>query len=575
MQNNSQPGPGTTGWFQGNSTVFNAQSGDASSYIATNFNNGTGVSTLSNWLLSPVVTLGSSAGLSFWTRTVNAPMFPDRLQVRWSANGASTNVGTTATDVGDFTTLLLDINPTYNTNGYPNVWTEYFIPLNMSPPVTGRLAFRYFVENGGPNGANSDYIGIDSVVIGPGCGGFVPTPTPSVTPSPTPTNTPFPTPFPEPVADFVVSAPVKWQVNTPLSFGVSARDIFGHAAPHYSGTVHFTSSDPAAHLPADSTLVQGMGVFVATLNTAGSQTITATDTVDPSITGTSLPINVMGPTPSPTATPTLTATPTPAPTPPTRALNLSTRLNVQPGDQAGIGGFIVTGTAPKQLLFRGIGPSLLGGGVSDILADPTLDLRDANGLQLMANNNWRDTQETEIEATGIAPTNDQEAAMLATLAPGSYTVILRDAEATGGIGLVEIYDLDQNPTAKLANLSTRAFVSTGNNVVIAGFILEGNGSDTVALRGIGPSLTGVAVPNALADPVLDLRDSNGSLVLGNNDWQDDPTQAAQLTGAGLAPTNALESGIMSNLSPGPYTAILTGRNGVMGVGLVEIYDLGE
>ncbi len=119
MQNNSQPGPGTTGWFQGNSDVFPAQSGAATSYIGTNFNNGTGTSTLSNWLLTPPVTLQNGTVLTFWTRTVPTPAFPDRLQVRMSTNGASVNVGTTATDVGDFTTVLLDINPTYTTSGYP------------------------------------------------------------------------------------------------------------------------------------------------------------------------------------------------------------------------------------------------------------------------------------------------------------------------------------------------------------------------------------------------------------------------------------------------------------------------
>ena len=190
MQNNSQPGPGTTNWFQGNSTVFPAQSGASTSYIGTNFNNGTGTSTLSNWLLTPPLTLQNGVVLTFWTRTVDTPTFPDRLQVRMSTNGASTNVGATATSVGDFTTLLLDINPTYTTTGYPNVWTQFTVTLSgIASPTTGRLALRYFVENGGPSGVNSDYIGIDTLSVTGGCG---PTPTPG-TPTPTPT-TPPPTP---------------------------------------------------------------------------------------------------------------------------------------------------------------------------------------------------------------------------------------------------------------------------------------------------------------------------------------------------------------------------------------------
>ena len=194
MQNNSQPGPGLTGWFQGNTAVFHAQGGAPTSYIGTNFNNGTGTSTLSNWLLTPPLTLQNGVVLSFWTRTVDTPTFPDRLQVRMSTNGASTNVGSTATSVGDFTTLLLDINPTYTTSGYPNVWTQFTVTLSgIASPTSGRLALRYFVENGGPSGVNSDFIGIDTLTITGSCG---PTPTPCVgcTPTPPPTASPSPTP---------------------------------------------------------------------------------------------------------------------------------------------------------------------------------------------------------------------------------------------------------------------------------------------------------------------------------------------------------------------------------------------
>ena len=163
MQNNSQPGPGTTGWFQGNSLTFPSQSGAPNSYIAANFQSGTGVSTLSNWLLTPPVNLQNGAQLTFWTRTTTGT-FPDRLQVRMSTNGTSTNVGGTALSVGDFTTLLLDINPTYTLTDYPTAWTQFVVTLSgLGSPAKGRLAFRYFVENGGPSGTNSTYIG-----IGPG-----------------------------------------------------------------------------------------------------------------------------------------------------------------------------------------------------------------------------------------------------------------------------------------------------------------------------------------------------------------------------------------------------------------------
>ena len=188
MQTNHSTTIGTTGWFQGNSAVFPAQGGAATSYIGANFNNTTNADTISNWLLTPPLTLQNGAVLTFWTRTVDAPAFPDRLQVRMSTNGASTNVGTTATDVGDFTTLLLDINPTYTLTGYPNVWTQFTVTVSgVASPTTGRLALRYFVENGGPSGANSDYIGIDTLQTGD-CGDPSPTPTPTPgTPTPTPT----------------------------------------------------------------------------------------------------------------------------------------------------------------------------------------------------------------------------------------------------------------------------------------------------------------------------------------------------------------------------------------------------
>ena len=189
MRNNSSP-VGSTGWFQGNSTMFPSQTGAGDSYIGANFNNTTGTNTISNWLLTPPVNLQNGAQFSFWTRTTTPgpTVFPDRLQVRMSTNGTSQNVGTLATDVGDFSTLLLDINPTYTTTGYPSVWTNFVVTLSgLDSPVTGRVAFRYFVENGGPTGANSDYIGIDTAIYD--CNGNLPTPSPTASATPTATAT--------------------------------------------------------------------------------------------------------------------------------------------------------------------------------------------------------------------------------------------------------------------------------------------------------------------------------------------------------------------------------------------------
>jgi hypothetical protein len=252
-------------------------------------------------------------------------------------------------------------------------------------------------------------------------------------------------------------------------------------------------------------------------------------------------------------------------------------MRVQPGDNVGIGGFIITGTASKHVLLRAIGPSLAGFSVPDALGDPVMALHGPGAFVTVTDDNWRDdpAQETAIVASGIPPTHDLESAIDAVLAPGAYTAIVSGKNDTSGVGLIEVYDLSQTAPARLANISTRAFVSTGDNIVIAGFMLGGGSDDgRIILRGIGPSLIAFGVPNALADPTLELRDASGALLVSNNDWQDDPEQAAELTAAGLAPTNQLESAIATLLSPGPYTALLSGAGNGTGVGAVEVYDLG-
>jgi hypothetical protein len=283
------------------------------------------------------------------------------------------------------------------------------------------------------------------------------------------------------------------------------------------------------------------------------------------------------PTPTATATPSATATPTATAAPAARALNLSTRLRVDTGDNAGIGGLIVTGSVPKRVIIRALGPSLaqFGFPASELLADPTLELHGPGTFFTITNNNWRDTQEAEITASGLAPTNNLESAIIATLQPGAYTAVVRGNGTGVGVGLVEVYDLDSAAASRLGNLSTRAFVRTGNNVVIAGFILgNGTGNDRVVVRGLGPSLSQFGVSNPLQDPKLELRDQNGTLLRSNNDWADDPAQAAEITAAGLAPTSAKESAIAATLPPGLYTAILAGTNATTGVGIVEVYDRG-
>ncbi|HVF72837.1 MAG TPA: hypothetical protein VM940_14640 [Chthoniobacterales bacterium] len=264
---------------------------------------------------------------------------------------------------------------------------------------------------------------------------------------------------------------------------------------------------------------------------------------------------------------------------PAHALNIATRLRVETGAGVMIGGFIITGTTPKSVALRGLGPSLQNSGLTDVLTDPTLELRASGGGLLAQNDNWQDDpgQETQLIVLGLAPQNPKESGIVTSLpSAGSYTAILAGKNGGTGVGLVEIYDVSQ-PTgatdAQLANISTRGLVQTGSNVMIGGFILGGGDNAQVALRGIGPSLGQFGLSPLLADPTLELHDSNGALLISNDDWQSDPTSAAQLSLRGLAPGNEKESGIFASLPPGAFTAVLAGKNGGTGIGLVEIYNV--
>ena len=426
------------------------------------------------------------------------------------------------------------------------------------------------------------------------------------TPTPTPTGTPTPTPAPI-TTRLVVSVRTEWYQHFPFSVMVSARDQFNNTAVGYTGTVHFTTTAGNANLPADSTLTNGSAIFSASIGSPGTHTITATDTSNPSITGTSNPITLFSegsPTPTPPSTPTpgtptptvtpsptpppptptvtpsptapsptVTPTPTPSPPLPAQAMNLSTRMLVQTGENVGIGGFIIAGSAPKHVLLRAVGPELAQVGVPNPLADPVLELHGPPGFVTIINDNCVSGQFDPPPP--FCPPGSLSAVIDATLNPGAYTAVVRGKNNTTGVALVEVYDVDQGANSKLANISTRAFVGTGDNIVIAGFILGGNSGDTrIIVRGIGRTLYDFGIANPLADPTLELRDNNGSLILANNDWQDTPTGNPELIAAGLAPTYPEESGIAATLPPGLYTVLLAGHNGGTGVGVVEVYERG-
>jgi probable HAF family extracellular repeat protein len=268
---------------------------------------------------------------------------------------------------------------------------------------------------------------------------------------------------------------------------------------------------------------------------------------------------------------------------PAKLLNISTRMRVLTGDKVLIGGFIITGTEAKKVIIRGIGPSLANSGLQGVMADPTLELHQGSAT-IARNDNWKtrpdgSSQQAEIEATTIPPSNDLESAIVMTLNPGNYTAILADKNNGPGLGVVEVYDLAQQSNSKLANISTRGFVDTGDNVMIGGFIAGGGSVGGYAgelVRAIGPSLTGAGVAGALQDTTLELYDGNGVLITSNDNWKlrpDGSSQEADIRATTIPPTDDRESAVVATLAPGNYTAIVRGVNNTTGIAVVEAYAL--
>jgi Galactose oxidase, central domain len=277
--------------------------------------------------------------------------------------------------------------------------------------------------------------------------------------------------------------------------------------------------------------------------------------------------------------------------PPSYLGNISTRGFVQTGDNVMIGGFIVQGTERKRVIIRAIGPELGAPpyNVPDALANPTLELHDGTGALIASNNNWATTiiggiitanQVRDIQASGYAPRDPRESAMIADLPAGNYTAIVRAVNNLTGVALVEVYDLDADANSILGNISSRAFVQTGDNVVIGGFIVQGPQPKRVIIRAIGPELTQYGVPNPLFNPTLELHDGTGALIASNDNWQHTiiggiitSDQRRDIRNSGYAPGDGRESAIIADLPPGNYTAIVRGVNSMTGVALVEVYDL--
>jgi len=254
-------------------------------------------------------------------------------------------------------------------------------------------------------------------------------------------------------------------------------------------------------------------------------------------------------------------------------LNVSARLHTGTGDNVLIGGFIVSGADSKRVIVRALGPSLTSYGVAGALADPIVELHDHTGAIIASNDNWKDTQQSQIAATNFAPRDDHESAIVITLAPGPYTAIAHGVSNTSGVVLLEIYDLDPSANARLSNVSARGYVDLGDNVLIGGAILgAGNGGvNLVVARALGPSLRSFGVQNAMQNPVLQLHNQQGTLLDSNDNWKDGNQQA--IRDNGLAPSDDHEAAIFAVLPPGAYTAIVVGKNNTTGVALVEFYNL--
>ena len=286
--------------------------------------------------------------------------------------------------------------------------------------------------------------------------------------------------------------------------------------------------------------------------------------------GVTLPAGVQGTLSANGTGVTLTITVAP---PAATLINIATRARVETVDNVMIAGFVITGSTSKKVIVRAIGPSLTAAGVSGALSNPTLTLYNAQAQILATNDDWRSTQQAEIIASTFPPSDNRESAIVATLPAGAYTAIVSGVGGEMGVGLVEVYDLDlpNVATARPINVATRARVLTGDSVMIAGFVIGGTRPRRVIVRAIGPSLTAAGVPGALADPTLTLYNAQAQVLATNDNWRD--TQQAEIAATPFPPSNDLESAIVATLDPGAYTAIVAGKNGTIGVGLVEVYDL--
>ncbi|PYK73513.1 MAG: hypothetical protein DME44_01010 [Verrucomicrobia bacterium] len=250
--------------------------------------------------------------------------------------------------------------------------------------------------------------------------------------------------------------------------------------------------------------------------------------------------------------------------------SISTRLQVGIGGHVLIGGFVIGGSGGKQVVLRALGPTLAQFGVSNVMQNPTLELRNSSGTLLAYNDDWQQASNAQSIPANLRPPNSLESAILTTLNPGAYTAILRGFNNGTGNALVEVYDIATGTSAHLSSISTRGFVQADPDVMIAGLVVQSN-NKKVIVRVLGPTLANFGIADPLADPTLEVRNGNGTLIGFNDNWRS--TQEAEIAASGYAPPNDTEPAILRTVAPGNYTAIVRGIHSTIGVALVEIYTL--
>jgi uncharacterized delta-60 repeat protein len=487
-----------------------------------------------------------------------------------TALSPAANYTVTATNTGGFTTVSVnitvnDVAPTsltYSTN--PATYTKGTAVTNNTPSSGGGPVVSYSISPALPAGLS--FSTSNGVISG--------TPTAlsaAANHTVTATNTGG---FTTVSVNITVNdvAPTSLTYSTNPATYTKGTAITNNTPSSSGGAVVSYSISPA--LPTGLSFSTSTGVISGTptaLSAATDYTVTATNSGG----FTTVTVNItVNPQPTPTPTPIPTATPG-------LVGNVSTRLPVGADDNVLIEGFIVQGPAgsTKKIIVRAIGPSLALFGITDALANPTLEIHDSTGATIATNDDWQTTQvgglitgdqSAEINASELAPSSDLESAIIANLAPGSYTAVVRGLGNTTGTGVVDAYDISAASPARLANIATRGLIQPGDKLMIAGFIVQ-NGPVRAVIRAIGPSLLAFGIANALADTTLQLRDQNGILVLENDDWKTDQQQ--ELEDTGLQPTNDLEAAIVVTIQPGQYTAQVRGKNETTGVGVVQVYFL--